>query len=571
MELTLEAVEAKLRGMTPKQLDEVKAKLKPVLERGWHPQPGPQTDAYYSEADELLYGGAAGGGKSDLILGLATTQHERSLIFRAQSTDLDGLWDRLKSLTANRAKETDNSVKKVLRFLAGGIMRTIEGGHLDQPGSERGWMGRPHDLIAFDEAAQLDELKVNFVIQWLRSTTPGQRKRVVMGTNPPIPEIKEGIMVDTGVGDWLIRWFAPWLDDTFPDPAREGELRWCIMRAEGDRLTTIWVDGPGGYDPDTHAKLEDYSDDDVDAGRVAVAKSRTFIKSLLKNNVYLRGTGYAERLSAVPEPLKSMLLLGDFTVKGEDHPMQVVPTQWVLMAQQRWHERQHELKAKRLHQLVLAGDLAQGGADTTVLAPLYETDYFGELTTKPGRDTPTGTEVMALLLLARHDKSLIVLDATGGWAGSTTAMLDQHHDMIVEQCVSSEGSTNWTSDMVYRYANVRSEMWWEFRQALDPKNEYEICLPPSPRLRAQLIAPHWKPKGKTLYIESKDELKKRLGSSTDEADAVIMAWLYRDQALVMRAQEQPSLIDRIVHGVTPETLRSQRGAPVDMDDPLGGW
>ena len=29
----------------------------------WHPSPGPQTDAYFSEADELLYGGQAGGGK----------------------------------------------------------------------------------------------------------------------------------------------------------------------------------------------------------------------------------------------------------------------------------------------------------------------------------------------------------------------------------------------------------------------------------------------------------------------------------------------------------------------------
>jgi hypothetical protein len=28
----------------------------------WFPNPGPQTDAFFSEADELFYGGAAGGG-----------------------------------------------------------------------------------------------------------------------------------------------------------------------------------------------------------------------------------------------------------------------------------------------------------------------------------------------------------------------------------------------------------------------------------------------------------------------------------------------------------------------------
>ncbi len=48
----------------------------------WIPQPGPQTLAYVSEADLLLYGGAAGGGKTDLIVGLGLTRHKRVGIFR---------------------------------------------------------------------------------------------------------------------------------------------------------------------------------------------------------------------------------------------------------------------------------------------------------------------------------------------------------------------------------------------------------------------------------------------------------------------------------------------------------
>ena len=31
------------------------------------PNPGPQTQAYYSQADELYYGGAGGGGKTMLL------------------------------------------------------------------------------------------------------------------------------------------------------------------------------------------------------------------------------------------------------------------------------------------------------------------------------------------------------------------------------------------------------------------------------------------------------------------------------------------------------------------------
>ena len=43
----------------------------------WVPNPGPQEQAYFSEADVLLYGGEPGGGKSQLILGLAFNCHRR--------------------------------------------------------------------------------------------------------------------------------------------------------------------------------------------------------------------------------------------------------------------------------------------------------------------------------------------------------------------------------------------------------------------------------------------------------------------------------------------------------------
>src|SRR5690606_38452373 len=59
----------------------------------WAPTVGPQRDAYYSKADILLYGGAGGGGKSDLGLGLAFTAHRRSLVLRRTYTDLSGLLD----------------------------------------------------------------------------------------------------------------------------------------------------------------------------------------------------------------------------------------------------------------------------------------------------------------------------------------------------------------------------------------------------------------------------------------------------------------------------------------------
>jgi hypothetical protein len=60
---------------------------KSMATRVWVPNAGPQTEAYYSEADEIFYGGEAGGGKTDLGGGLALTEHQRSLIVRRINKD----------------------------------------------------------------------------------------------------------------------------------------------------------------------------------------------------------------------------------------------------------------------------------------------------------------------------------------------------------------------------------------------------------------------------------------------------------------------------------------------------
>jgi hypothetical protein len=564
----LTEVEAFISGMAPAARRKLDDHLASTLAKVWLPQPGPQNKAYFHMADEMLYGGAVGGGKSDLLVGLALTAHVRSVIFRLQSVDLDGFWDRLSDVS-KAITGTNNAVKKVLKTTDG---RVIEGGHLELPGSEKTWQGRPHDLIGFDEAAQLDELKVEFVIKWLRSTTKGQRQRVVFATNPPVPEIKDGQLVDTGTGDWLLRWFAPWLDERFANPAGDGEIRYCFMIREGDRLRTIWVEAPGCYDPKTHKLVAFATPADraaaIDAGKVMVAKSRTFVRSLLKDNVFLKGTGYAERMASTPEPLKSMLMLGDFTVKGEDHPMQIIPTQWVLHAQQRWNDWQIDPDFKKLIMLVLFGDVAQGGADTTVLAPLFTADYFGELIAQPGRETPDGVAVAQMLIGAQRHGALLGLDGTGGWAGDTMRTLQRDHKIDAEMVVSSHTTGNWTPDMRYRYGNLRAEMWWGFHVALDPKSEYEIALPPSVRLRSQLTAPHWYARGKNMFVESKEELRKRIGSSTDEADAVLGAWYLRDLAMTMSKIEERAT--DIV-----EKLNGRGGdygnQAVPQNDPLKDW
>jgi hypothetical protein len=467
----------------------------------WVPEPTnqPQFDAYHSRADLLLYGGAAGGGKSDLLLGLGLTAHRRSVIFRRTYVDLNGMEQRLIAIRGTRAGY--NSVDMALQFDG----RLIEFGALERPGSELTWQGRPHDFIGFDEGAQLAELKARFVMGWLRSEDPDQRCRVVIASNPPIG----------GQGEWLITWFAPWLDPTYPDPARPGELRWRCMRADG---AIAWVDGPGMHAID---------------GTPLLAISCTFIPARLSDNRYLRDTGYLAQLMGLPEPLRSKLLHGDFSAGREDAPNQVIRSDWIGEAQRRWKPD----GGNGLKMLTLGVDVAQGGADETVLAALYGT-WFAPLIRRRGMDTANGPAVAALVVEHVRDGAQINIDLTGGWGGSARDHLASL-GMRLEPVIFSQGSPERSKDGLFAFANKRSELWWQFREALDPVSGDGIALPPDRRLAAQLAAPTWTLRGSSILIESKDEIRKRLGTSTDDADAVILAWHRR--ADVLRRQTRPRL------------------------------
>ena len=236
----------------------------------WRPNPGPQSEALDSPADLLLYGGAAGGGKSSLLLGCAVRNHRRALILRRKSVELDGLIGESQAILASRG--TYNKVERHWQLANGASLKFGGMKHADD---WRDYAGRARDYVGFDEAAEFLEEQVASLAGWLRSTDPDQRCRIILASNPP----------RGAEGNWIIRWFAPWLDPLFPDPAAPGDLRWAVNA--GGELR--WVPGPGTYEI---------------GGKSHIALSRTFVPARLDDNPYLADTGYRAGLQSLPEPLR---------------------------------------------------------------------------------------------------------------------------------------------------------------------------------------------------------------------------------------------------------------------------
>ena len=139
----------------------------------------------------------------------------------------------------------------------------------------------------------------------------------------------------------------------------------------------------------------------------------------------------------------------------------------------------------------------------------------------------------ALVVEHMRDRCQVNIDLSGGWGGSARDHLEAQGINVVG-VVFGAGSDQRTKDQGLGFFNLRSELYWRLREALDPVSGEEVQLPPDRRLAAQLAAPTWTPRGASILIESKDDIRARLGSSTDDADAVVLAWHRRADAMVRR-------------------------------------
>lgn len=499
--IDLRGLERVIAQLSDEDKADLRKKVSGELAQPFIPNPGPQTQALLSDADMLLYGGAAGGGKSALEIGAFFRDHYSGLVLRREAVQLDGLIEFCKQIGEPSMGHYVGGNENVFKRNDGGRLKFAG---LNQPDDWRKHAGNARDFMAFDEAGEFLRDQVFSLIGWLRSTRPGQRCRVILGSNPP----------RGGDGAWLIEEFAPWLDPMHSDPALPGELRWAIVVAS----VTEWVSGPGEY-------LRD--------GEWYEAMSRTFIPAKLDDNPYLRDTKYRAVLQGLPEPLRSQLLYGDFLAGREDHEWQVIPTAWVKAAQERWKNA----PPKRRRMLALSADVAIGGRDNLVIGSLHTDNWFAPLEAIKGVDVKNSIVVANNMLRLRRDNADVSIDLTGGWGEGAKTQLEENQGTPCHGIVYSAASGGRTYNDKFGFKNLRAEMYWRMREALDPEGgtDERLMLPDDARLEAELTAPRWTLKGTDILIEMKEEIKKRVGSSPDRADTVVQLWHRKDEAVYRAA------------------------------------
>ena len=256
----IEGKEAKAEGRITTETDDLPKALRAVAEENviFRPNEGPQTDFLAASETDVLYGGAAGGGKSYAMLvdplRFAHRGAHRALILRRSMPELRELIDKSRELYPKAFPGCKyKEVEKLWNFPSGA---KIEFGFLERDADVYRYQGQAYSWIGFDEIThQATEFAWNYLASRLRTTDPEIIPYMRCTANPG------------GVG-------AHWVKKRYIDPSPPNES----------------FKGSDGL-------------------------SRKFIPARLDDNPYLANDGrYEQMLKALPPTQRRQLLEGDWEV-----------------------------------------------------------------------------------------------------------------------------------------------------------------------------------------------------------------------------------------------------------------
>jgi predicted phage terminase large subunit-like protein len=259
------------------------------------PQAGPQELFLSASADIVIYGGAAGGGKTWGLL-MEPLRHIHNSLFRAvifrrtspQITNPGGLLDdaqTLYPLIGGKATQPDSGI--TWKFPSGAVVRFA---HMQHEKNRYDWQGAQVPLIAFDELTHFTEEQFFYMLSRNRSTA-GIRPYMRATTNPD-------------ASSWVARFIAWWIDQEtgYALPERAGVMRWFVRVNE----EIVWADTP--------EELSSLSESDSEMGHPP--KSVTFVPAKLQDNPILmrKDPGYLANLMALPLVERERLLSGNWKI-----------------------------------------------------------------------------------------------------------------------------------------------------------------------------------------------------------------------------------------------------------------
>ena len=241
------------------------------------PNPGPQTEFLAASEREVLYGGAAGGGKSYGLLAdplrYFSVPDFNGLILRRTNDELRELVWKSQELYPKAYPGAKWAEKKSQWTFPSGAKLWMT--YLERDEDVLRYQGQAFSYIGVDE---LTQYATPFSWQYLRS-----RLRT---TNPDLPVFLRATSNPGGPGH-------QWVKNAFVDPAPAGKAFDATDIESGEVLRY----------PDSHAK----------AGQPLF--QRRFIPATLKDNPYLYDEGtYEANLLSLPETQRRQLLQGDWAV-----------------------------------------------------------------------------------------------------------------------------------------------------------------------------------------------------------------------------------------------------------------
>lgn len=293
----------------------------------WTPQVGPQAEFFNSDAYEVLYGGAAGGGKSSSAVALALPwiKHPqlRMLVLRRLTPQLEDLLDKAKGIYRDGvdgeyagacAKAEFRGDKNTWTFPGGARVRFNHCQHVDDAGS---YQGHEYQIVVFDELTQFEEGQYLEIATRIRAGVAGLPRKLRATTNP-----------GGGGHSWVFKRWRWWLDPKAEilgrpprldiegkrlPPAAPGEVLF-IVRLPGATEESVVEDGRGGacfVCGEAGACAGDPHD------RV-VALTRTFIPAKASDNPALmrRDPDYTARLRDNDPVRAAQLIRGDWLVQS---------------------------------------------------------------------------------------------------------------------------------------------------------------------------------------------------------------------------------------------------------------